>query len=105
MGKENLGIETLTIGVSRDGMRTYRDELNHIVLKETQSRLDDVTDFEGAINQCWQGQSRDKFLKDFKEDREKIKRDLKEEYKDLEARLEELENQFFAQDDRLMEGE
>lgn len=104
-GSKNLGIDDLTIGVSRKGMEQYKHELKISVLNETKDKIDDVDNVVKAINNCWQGQARDKFLSQFAATREKIKEDLKREYNDLEQRLIELEHQYYDQDKSMMEGE
>lgn len=102
MATENLGIDSLTIGVSHAGMDAYRDELKMAVIQETKELIDDYADVESAINSCWQGISRDRFLEAFKTTREQIKNDLDAEYNDLDARLNELEYMYYQQDSNMM---
>lgn len=102
MATENLGIDSLTIGVSHAGMDAYRDELKMEVMQTTKELIDDYADVETAINNCWQGVSRDIFLEKFKTTREQIKNDLDAEYNDLEARLNELEYMYYQQDSNMM---
>lgn len=102
MATENLGIDSLTIGVSRSGMDAYREELKMEVIQTTKELIDDYADVETAINNCWQGVSRDRFLDKFKNTREQIKNDLDAEYNDLNARLEELEYMYYQQDSNMI---
>lgn len=102
MATENLGIDSLTIGVSHAGMDAYRDELKMAVIQETKELIDDYANVESAINNCWQGIARDRFLDAFEEIREKIKEDLDAEYNDLDNRLDELEYMYYQQDKNMM---
>lgn len=102
MATENLGIDSLTIGVSHAGMDAYRDALKLEILQTTKELIDDFSDVETSINNCWQGVSRDRFLNVFQQTREQIKNDLDAEYNDLDARLSELEYAYYQQDSNMM---
>lgn len=102
MHGENLGIDSLTIGVSHAGMDAYRDALRMEILQTTRDLIDDVADVETSINNCWQGVSRDRFLEAFQQTREQIKNDLDAEYNDLDARLSELEYAYYQQDSNMI---
>ena len=102
----DLGIGDLSIGVDSKGMAQYISDLKAEILKTVGTAIDDVNDVTTAINSCWQGKSKETFLKDFAKTRELIKDDLEKEYKDLKARLQELESFYFEQDQKMMgEGE
>ena len=102
-GNHDLNIDSLTIGIDANGMANYRESLRIAVINETVNKLDnDWEPVEEAINDCWQGESRDRFLRDFKNIREKIKDDLTAEYRDLENRLLDLENMYFKQDQNMI---
>lgn len=98
MGSENLDIQDLGIGLSRDGMLNYIEAVRAELLIKVKEQINEVTDLEAAINGCWQGESRDAFLEDFKQKREEICKDLDKEYEDLKNRLLELGNNFYHQD-------
>ncbi len=102
MGNQNLGIDSLTIGVSHEGMNNYREQLKIAVIQDTKTKIDEYQDVENAINGCWQGEARDRFLEGFKTAREKIKSDLDAEYNDLDARLNELEYMYYQQDQNMI---
>lgn len=100
----NIGIEDLDIGISKRGMDEYKKSLKTIVLKNTGDKLDDADQLIEAIKAMWQGESCEAFLKDFKTARNNMKKDLEAEYEDLEARLNELEGNYFEQDRRLYDS-
>lgn len=102
MATENLGIDSLTIGVSHAGMEAYRDALKMEILQTTKDLIDDFSDVESSINSCWQGIARDRFLNVFQQTREQIKSDLEAEYNDLESRLSELEYAYYQQDSNMI---
>ena len=100
-GSSDLSIEDLTTGISKSGMEQFQEDIKINILVNISEKIEDVAELEAAINAGWQGASRDRFLKDFKEVRKAIIADLKEEYKDVEARLEEVKNNYFRQDNNL----
>ena len=98
-----IGISELTIGIDRNGMETYKDSLKAELLVSTRQRIEDITAIESAINQGWQGVSKDKFMDKFKTLRERVSDDLEREYKDLEYRLDELVSNYFQQDKKMID--
>ena len=102
---ENLGIDSLTIGVSRAGMEEYRESLKMHLLEETKTKLEDVAEIQTAIDNGWQGQARDQFLVDFDQQIGKIIEDLQKEYDDLDHRLIELSENYLNQDMNMLSGE
>lgn len=86
----NLGIGDMTIGASREGLETYIEDLHLTAFQEVVNEIDNVTDFETAVNNCWQGESKDRFLSHFAEMREVVKSDLEAEYQNLENKIREL---------------
>ena len=96
---EGLGMNSLDLGFSREGMKQYIENLRLNMLEEAKKAIDDFGDVEININQAWQGQARDRFLREFEESREKIKSDL-----DLEARLSEIGTFYLNQDSGMMGG-
>lgn len=104
-GSEDLGINDLSIGVSKSGMKAYREAIKISLLKDTITKMeDDWEAVETAINGAWQGASRDRFLDDFAKRREAIEEDLRKEQEDLDNRLEELESAYYKQDNNLYQG-
>lgn len=97
-GPSNLDISSLTTGVSKEGLRTYMEELKTNVLLEMSRELDNTNDVIQAINNCWEGQSKTRFLDNFSKIREEIKNDLALEYSNLESKLESLANGMYVLD-------
>lgn len=104
-GSTNVGIDGLTIGVSKEGMEEYRESLRISLLEDTKTKLQDVAAIQAAIDSGWQGYARDHFFEDFDQQIEKIIEDLQKEYEDLDNRLTELEENYFGQDYHMMSGE
>ena len=101
---EGLGMNSLDLGFSREGMKQYIENLRLNMLEEAKKAIDDFGKVEQAINQAWQGQARDRFLVQFSDSREEIKRDLDAEFLDLEARLSEIGTFYLRQDEGMMGG-
>lgn len=100
-----LGIDNLSIGVSKQGMNDYRIQLRADLLTRVRRELDNRTDLEAALKKGWQGQSCKNYLINLRNDVEKIETDLEAEYNDLENRLSELESNYFKQDNEMVEVE
>lgn len=100
-----LGIDTLTIGIDSNGMQNYRESLRIDLLQSTEQKINEFTEVEAAINNCWQGLSRDYFLDSFEDMRQRIIQDLEAEYRDLENRLVDLEEMYYKQDLEMLGGE
>lgn len=98
-----LGIGDLTIGVSKQGMEQYREEVRLEMFDNTISVIrDDFQEVVNEINLAWQGTSRDKFIESMINQIEKICYDLESEKQDLDSRLEELEDNYFKEDENLI---
>ena len=81
-----------------------REALRMSLLEDTKTKLQDVGAIQTAIDAGWQGVARDRFFQDFDQQIEKIIQDLQKEYEDLDHRLEELEENYFAQDNDMVAG-
>ena len=97
-GSTNLDINSLTTGVSKAGLQTYMDELKVNALLEVCREIDNINELVQAINNCWQGESRDRFLENFSQMREEIKNDLTSEYSNLESKLQSLFDEMYTID-------
>lgn len=102
MYSNNLGIGDLEIGISQKGMEEYITNLKLELLQTSKDKINAFDEVEQAINNGWQGKSRDIFLEKFKIAREKICEDLEKEYQDLENRLTDLQSAYFEADQNLM---
>lgn len=103
MNSENLGIEDLTIGVSQAGMEQYREDLKMEMFDNTIKVIDDnFPEVVNVLNTAWQGVSRDRFIASMEKEIGSIKADLEYEKADLDHRLQELESNYFKEDERLM---
>ena len=102
-GANNVGIDDLTIGISAAGMEEYKKNLKAYLLTQSVDKINDTSTLEAAINNGWQGASRDVFMEKFNQMRESIVNDLSKEFDDLSARLEELEEDYFAQDNKMID--
>lgn len=100
---DNLGMDSLSIGVSTSGMDTYREQLKADLLDKTVEKLNAELDaILQVINTGWQGVARDRFEKQLRDMCDKIGADLSAEYADLSARLDELQAFYFEQDQKLI---
>ena len=103
VGSENMDFEGVSVGISRAGMAKYIENLHANVLLKVEEKLRATEPVTQALNECWQGASRDKFLTKFGKTIDDVVEDLEEEYKDLIARLRELQHHYFEQDNKMLE--
>lgn len=103
--QNNTGVDIadMTQGVSKAGMQTYIDSLKISLLDEVKSKLEDVGAIQTAVDAGWQGKSRDKFFEMFEKSINEIEDDLEAEFKDLNGRLNELANNYYSQDNDLLQ--
>ncbi len=101
-GGRSLDIGNLDIGFSEEGLKEYRSKLNDVLIIQTEEVLKNVSDIETAINDGWQGRSRDVFMEQFGNTIEEIIKDLKLEYEDLDNRFTEIQDNYYKQDEELM---
>lgn len=104
MNGSNLGIDGLSIGISKDGMASYRENLKLTLLTQCTQALDHwIDDLKTAISTGWQGVSRDNFFTLLDQQVQVVKEDIEKEYYDLEARLTEIEINYLNQDKYLIQ--
>lgn len=101
----DFGIGSATVGISKEGMNQYIEQLHIDLLKNVKEKIDDVENLETQISSMWQGASRDNFLRDFKQQRILLESQLEKEFLDLQNRLVEIEEGFFMEDQNLYELE
>lgn len=102
-GSRSLDIDRLNIGFSRDGIKKYRENLRDSLIDGTSDVLkNNFETVKNAIDEGWQGHSRDVFMAQLSDTISRIESDLKKEYRDLNNRFEEIENNYFRQDEELM---
>lgn len=103
MYSDKLEIGQLDIGVSKQGMKAFKEALQLKLLTQVKDKINETSDVIDAINDGWQGASRDKFITDFANAIEALINDIAAEYTDLENRLTELESAYYDIDNKLME--
>ncbi len=99
----SLGIGDLDIGVSSSGMNTYKENLKTQILTTMSENLD--TEYQNivtAVDGGWVGVSCDRFKEQLQAEIDLIKSDLTAEYNDLDARLSELANYYYNQDENMI---
>ncbi len=80
---DNLGIDSLSIGISSSGMTEYKEALKADLLLSTKAKLEEErTNIINSINTGWQGVARDRFEKQLTDECNKISEDLEKEYQD-----------------------
>lgn len=98
----NMTIDTMTEGISKQGMTQYIEDLRIDLLNTVKEKLEAVGEIQSAVDAGWQGKSRDKFFEMFEKSIEIIEDDLEAEFKDLQSRLNELANNYYKQDSDLL---
>ncbi len=98
----SLSIQDLDIGVSANGIDEYQKSIKSSLLTTSKQLINDVKEVENAINSGWQGDSKERFLKNFKKTREQICDDLDKEYENLKDIIDDLRGAYYAIDDSLI---
>ena len=93
---------SLEYGYSSDGMKALDESLNQLMYEDIKKQLDELqTTVTAALDTCWQGNSHDRFIKDFGEEIERVKSEIGNEYGDLQHRMNDLANYYYIQDNVL----
>lgn len=90
-------MKDVSYGLSRKGMDKYIDDLK-LDIDAVKKAVKNIDAIQKAVDQGWQGYSRDVFYKDFDESIDNLLDSVEKEYKDLKYRLEELEDNLINQD-------
>ena len=87
----------ITAGVSWKGVDAYLDEIN-LNAKKIKNKLKDVKDMQTKMDAGWQGESKLEFYRDLEDVINRAIKQIDDETKDLEYRVKEIRDNFFAQD-------
>lgn len=94
----------LEVGYSKDGMQKLDESLKSMLVDEIKAALDRLNEgVTAALDECWQGVSKDRYLKDFGKRIEDTKEEIEKEYDDLKERFSDVSKYFKDQDDDLYE--
>lgn len=105
MASGNLGIDSLTTGISSSGMENYIEGLKAEYITTTEELIDDISNIQNIIDNGWQGVAKDNFMSQFEKARNNVKEDLRKEYDNLVARLNELQAQYFEADSNMVSND
>lgn len=98
-----MDFENVTEGVSRSGMNGYLEYLRVDVITKILEALDNTDEMSTAINNGWQGQSRDKFLSQLRGAIKASKNDIYKEFSNLADRLSDLYQDYMKQDANMID--
>lgn len=102
---KDASIQELTTAIDSQGMQSYFESLKLHLLTEVVEDLEDTAEIENAINTGWQGVARDNFLTNLSKQITSIEEDLEKEYNNVEARMGELQSDYFNQDQNMVQIE
>ena len=102
-GASEMGLSTMTEGISKEGIRELVEVMQAELLKGVVEKLKATEGIQTAITSGWQGKSRDAFLDKMTKAISSIINDLNAEYTDLLKRLAELVESYYAQDEKMMD--
>ena len=102
-GSRDMSLDTMTEGISVQGMRNFTDLLKAKLLTGVCEQLEKTDGIGKALQAGWQGESRDVFMQKFTNSVVAISRDLTAEYNDLMNRLGELLDSYYEQDKKMMD--
>lgn len=103
IGATDSSFESMTEGISADGMATLLENLKASILTEVAQQLEDTAEMETAFKSGWQGEARDAYLENFKKAITAVKDDLEAEYNDLVQKFQELQENYFNADKNLVD--
>lgn len=98
-----LTISEMTTGMSSGGMQQYLENIKAEILTSVTEKLDTARDeINKSLRTAWVGQSEQRFETLLTDAVENLKTELKAEYNALESRLNELQNNYFNQENALI---
>ena len=98
-----LGLDSMTEGISIEGMQQLLDDLRVNVLESVSTQLEQTEEIVSALNKGWQGAARDAFVLNFSKSIEEVKDGLNAEYRDLLRKFGELSDNYFNEDNRMVD--
>ncbi len=87
----------LTTGMDFKKLQTFANDIGFDV-KAIIKKIDSTDNLQKKLNECWQGASRDAFVKDLNESMNDLKAAIRAEYADFMSRLQDLANNMYKQD-------
>ena len=96
-------IKDLEYGFDADGVEEYIMDIKSVVLTQAADALDDLDDIKQACKDHWEGQARDDFLKNVKDDKEHVKEQLRALYGVLVGEITQAERAMSEKDFRLID--
>ena len=98
-----LGIGEMTTGMSASGMEQYLENIKAEILTSVTEKLDTARDeIIKSLKTAWVGQSEQRFETLLTDAVEDVKTELNAEYNALASRINELENNYFNQENALI---
>ena len=98
-----LSINEMSIGMSVAGMQDYLENIKAEILTNVTNQLDTARDeITKSVRTAWVGQSEQRFETLLSEAVEDLKVELNAEYNALASRLNELQNNYFNQENALI---
>lgn len=102
-GGGSLAITEMTTGMSASGMETYLENIKAEILTNVQGQLDTARDnINNKLKQAWVGQSEERFEQLLTKAVDDVKVELEAEYNALAARIGELQNDYYNQENALI---
>ena len=102
-GSGELTIGEMSTGMSSTGMQEYLDQIKAEILTDISNQLDTAREeIIKVLKTAWVGQSEERFETLITTAVENVKTDLNAEYNALEARLNELTNNYYNQENALI---
>lgn len=99
----DMSLDTMTEGISKAGMENLLEMMQVKLLSGVRDELSKTEGIVSALKAGWQGKSRDVFLEKLDKSVSGIATDLANEYYDLMKRMRELAENYYKQDQRMMD--
>lgn len=100
---DNLDIGEASIGISKQGLEKYRQELQFSVINDTKDALRDYKVIPDAVSTSWNGTAAQKFINNLDASVEKACDALDQISKAIDALFDTVQNSMIKQDEEMIE--
>lgn len=99
-----IGIDSVTLGVSRQGAENLKQKIRVDAIEATSNALSNTDQINSAFEANWQGQSEVQFMKNFQAKISKLKETLKSLEEACDAEIDNIVASAISMDEELVEN-
>ena len=98
----NMDFDGVSEGVQKSGMESYMEFLKFEVLDKVIEKLEEIDMIQSAIDDGWQGKSRDAFLTKLGNQINQTEESIRREFYDLNNKLSQLYQSYHTEDQNML---